>query len=332
MIFTAAEVNTTAANCRILAIANPDDYQSAFGKIFKREDSTWNRMTISVHDTPNFTGEPVSEHLGALLPQPQWVEDMKIQWGEESSRFKSKILAEFPEESDSMFFTQTAIDKSVDAEIPEDFEKECVFGVDIARMGEDYNSIYINRGGRLRLHSTWNKVTLTETAGRIHRAALDEMATEIRIDGSGIGAGVIDILMNDDAYDRKPYKVIAMIGSGRSPDTLRWLNARALYYDQMREKMQTSLLDIDPKDEKLLDEMLMIKFKFSPKGGIQIESKDDMRSRGMKSPDNLDAAVYACAEIDALINNPYSDLEVGSTVSYDPWEIMEMDDRRGMPI
>jgi hypothetical protein len=332
MIFTAAEVNTTAANCRILAIANPDDYQSAFGKIFKREDSTWNRMTISVHDTPNFTGEPVSEHLGALLPQPQWVEDMKIQWGEESSRFKSKILAEFPEESDSMFFTQTAIDKSVDAEIPEDFEKECVFGVDIARMGEDYNSIYINRGGRLRLHSTWNKVTLTETAGRIHRAALDEMATEIRIDGSGIGAGVIDILMNDDAYDRKPYKVIAMIGSGRSPDTLRWLNARALYYDQMREKMQTSLLDIDPKDEKLLDEMLMIKFKFSPKGGIQIESKDDMRSRGMKSPDNLDAAVYACAEIDALINNPYSDLEVGSMVSYDPWEIMEMDDRRGMPI
>ena len=332
MIFTAAEVNTTAANCRILAIANPDDYQSAFGKIFKREDSTWNRMTISVHDTPNFTGEVVSEHLAALLPQQDWVEDMKIQWGEESSRFKSKILAEFPEESDSMFFTQTAIDKSIDHDVPEDFERECIFGVDIARMGEDYNSIYINRGGRLRLHSTWNKVTLTETAGRIHRAALDEMATEIRVDGSGIGAGVIDILMNDDAYDRKPYKVIAMIGSGRSPDTLRWLNARALYYDQMREKMQTSLLDIDPKDEKLLDEMLMIKFKFSPKGGIQIESKDDMRSRGMKSPDNLDSAVYACAEIDAIINGAYSEMEIGSMVSYDPWELMEIDDRRGMPI
>jgi hypothetical protein len=332
MIFTAAEVNTTAANCRILAIANPDDYQSAFGKIFKREDSTWNRMTISVHDTPNFTGEIVSQSLASLLPQPEWVEDMKIQWGEESSRFKSKILAEFPEESDSMFFTQTAIDKSVDAEIPQDLEKECIFGVDIARMGEDYNSIYTNRGGRLRLHSTWNKVTLTETAGRIHRAALDEMATEIRIDGSGIGAGVIDILMNDDAYDRKPYKVIAMIGSGRSPDTLRWLNARALYYDQMREKMQTSQLDIDPRDEKLLDEMLMIKFKFSPKGGIQIESKDEMRSRGMKSPDNLDSAVYASAEINAIINGAYSEMEIGTMVSYDPWELMDMDDRRGMPI
>lgn len=332
MIFTAAEVNTTAENCRILAIANPDDYQSAFGKIFKREDSTWNRMTISAHDTPNFTGEEVSEKLGHLLPQVQWVEDMKIQWGEESSRFKSKILAEFPEESDSMFFTQTAIDKAVDCEFPDNMDIPCVLGVDIARMGEDYNSVYVNRGGRLRLHSTWNKVTLTETAGRIHRIAIDTGADEVRIDGSGIGAGVIDILMNDGQYERKNYQVIAMIGSGKSPDTLRWLNARALYYDQMREKMQKNLLDIDFGDEKLLDEMLMIKFKFSPKGGIQIESKDDMRSRGMKSPDNLDAAVYASAEIDELINGPYSEYNVGDIVTYDPWEMIELNDRRGMPL
>ena len=332
MIFTAAEVNTTAENCRILAIANPDDYQSAFGKIFKRNDSTWNKLTISAYDTPNFTGEDISENLLHLLPQPQWVEDMKVQWGEESSRFKSKILAEFPEESDSMFFTQHAIDKAVDVEIPEDGEKPMILGVDIARMGDDYNSIYTYQGGRLRLLNKWNKVTLTETAGRVHRAALDTNAAEVRIDGSGIGAGVIDILMNDPSYDKKKYKVIAMIGSGRSPDTLRWLNARALYYDQMREKMMRGDLDIDYTDEQLLNEMLMIKFKFSPKGGIQIESKDDMRSRGMKSPDNLDSAVYACAEISDIIDSRYSDYEIGTVLTMDTWEILDLGDRRGMPL
>ena len=331
MIFTAAEVNTTAENCRILAIANPDDYQSAFGKIFKREDSTWNRMTISAYDTPNFTGEEVSESLGQLLPQQQWVDDMKVQWGEESSRFKSKILAEFPEESDSMFFTQTAIDRAVDKEIPENMDTPCVLGVDIARMGEDYNSIYMNRGGNLRLHSTWNKVPLTETAARIHRCAQDVGAVEVRIDGSGIGAGVIDILMNESQYNYKNYTVVAMIGSGKSPDTLRWLNARALYYDQLREQMMAGQLDIDFDDQKLLDEMLMIKYKFSPKGGVQIESKDDMRSRGMKSPDNLDAAVYAAANIDGLINNPFSNFSNGDMVTFDPWDMVEFD-RRGMPI
>ena len=331
MIFTAAEVNTTADNCRILAIANPDDYQSAFGRIFKRNDPTWNKLTISAMDTPNFTGEKVSKKLAELLPQPQWVEDMKIQWGEDSSRFKSKIMAEFPEESDSMFFTQTAIDKAVDCDRPEDADQICILGVDIARMGDDYNAIYTMHNGRLRLHSKWNKVPLTDTANRIHRAALDTNAQEVRIDGSGIGAGVIDILVNDPQYSHGSYQTIAMIGSGKSPDTLRWLNARALYYDQLREQMISGTLDIDFDDEQLLNEMLMIKFKFSPKGGVQIESKDDMRSRGMKSPDNLDAAVYAAANISGLMDNPYSTYSSGDILSFDPWDLIEID-RRGMPV
>jgi hypothetical protein len=104
-----------------------------------------------------------------------------------------------------------------------------------------------------------------------------------------------------------------------------------LYYDQLREQMMAGQLDIDFDDQKLLDEMLMIKYKFSPKGGVQIESKDDMRSRGMKSPDNLDAAVYAAANIDGLINNPFSNFSNGDMVTFDPWDMVEFD-RRGMPI
>jgi hypothetical protein len=330
MIFTAAEVNTTADNCRILAIANPDDYQSAFGKIFKRNDPTWNKLTISAMDTPNFTGEKVSEKLASLLPQPSWVEDMKVQWGADSSRFKSKILAEFPDESDSMFFTQSAIDKAVDANVQDDANVPCVLGVDIARMGDDYSCIYTNRGGRLRCLDSWNKVPLTETADRIHAAALATGAHEVRIDGSGIGAGVIDMLVNHSSYSYAPYTVVAMIGSGRSPDTLRWLNARALYFDQLRQQMAEGSLDIDFDDEKLLDEMLMIKYKFSPKGAIQIESKDDMRSRGIKSPDNLDAAVYAAADISNLLATP--GMGIGDMVVLDPWEMLDLDQRRGMPI
>jgi hypothetical protein len=121
-----------------------------------------------------------------------------------------------------------------------------------------------------------------------------------------------------------------MIGSGRSPDTLRWLNARALYFDQLRQQMAEGSLDIDFDDEKLLDEMLMIKYKFSPKGAIQIESKDDMRSRGIKSPDNLDAAVYAAADISNLLATP--GMGIGDMVVLDPWEMLDLDQRRGMPI
>jgi hypothetical protein len=52
----------------------------------------------------------------------------------------------------------------------------------------------------------------------------------------------------------------------------------------------------------------------------------------MKSPDNLDAAVYACGEIGAIVDNPYADYEQGTIFNLDPWALLEMGDRRGMPL
>jgi hypothetical protein len=77
-------------------------------------------------------------------------------------------------------------------------------------------------------------------------------------------------------------------------------------------------LDIDLEDKTLLDEMMTIKYKFSPKGAIQIESKDDMRSRGLKSPDRLDAAMYAALNLDYLTGGPFQGMQAGDKVYQDP--------------
>jgi hypothetical protein len=92
----------------------------------------------------------------------------------------------------------------------------------------------------------------------------------------------------------------------------------------MREKMMLGNLDLEMNDKDLLDEMMSIKYKFSSKGSIQIESKDDMRSRGMKSPDRLDAAMYACLDLSKLMNSPYANSRPGDRVYMDA---NEMDDR-----
>jgi len=57
-----------------------------------------------------------------------------------------------------------------------------------------------------------------------------------------------------------------------------------------------------------------------------------MRSRGIKSPDNLDAAVYAAANISGLVDGSTAGLSVGDVVVLDPWEMLDLDQRRGMPI
>jgi hypothetical protein len=113
------------------------------------------------------------------------------------------------------------------------------------------------------------------------------------------------------------YIVISILGSAASPDRTRWFNARAYNFDSLREQMLEGKIDIDPDDSDLLDEMMMLRYKFHGTGSIQIESKDDMRSRGVKSPDNLDALVYASVDLSSVVGSPYKDKKPGDIITMD---------------
>jgi hypothetical protein len=314
-LYTATEAVTNTEGARVLAIGNPDQRGTTFHKIF-REDPTWNKIKISAFDTPNFTSEKaeVPKELLPLLIQPEWVERQKISWGEDSARYKSKILAEFPDEADNTFFSQSAIDRGIDTEIEEDFNIPAYLGVDLARFGEDDSVVYVNRGGRCRKIGTWTKATSIESASRIHALAIETGATQVRIDAAGLGGPIVDQVV---ALAEDKYTVISMMGSAASPDNSRWMNARAYNFDSLREQMFENKIDIDADDKMLLDEILMIQYKFSAKGAIQIESKDDMKHRGVKSPDSLDALVYATVNLDHIISGPFRDKKPGDVVTYD---------------
>jgi hypothetical protein len=313
-LYTAAEAVTTSADSRVLAIGNPDRRATEFHRIF-REDDTWNKIHISAFDTPNFTGEWVPDKVKPLLIQPEWVERQKIAWGEESARYKSKVLGQFPDEDDTAFFSQVALDKAMDVEIVEDEEIPVVMGVDLARFGEDDSVIYTNRGGRVRKYASWSKASALESANRVHMAALELGCREVRVDGAGLGGPVVDQLA---AMGEGIYTVISMLGSAASPDRTRWFNARAYNFDSLREQMLSGRIDLDPDDSELVDELMMLRYKFHSTGSIQIESKDDMRGRGVSSPDNLDAAVYASVDLSKLFEGPYAGKKPGDIVTFDP--------------
>lgn len=316
-LYTATEAVTNTEGARVLAIGNPDSRGTPFHRIF-REDPTWTKVKISAFDTPNFTDEVISEELKPLLIQPEWVERQKISWGVDSARYKSKILAEFPDEADNTFYSQIALDRAIDTTITEDYDIIPKLGCDVARFGEDDSVVYINRGGRSRKLESWTKATAIESANRIHRLAIEHGCKEVRVDGAGLGGPIIDILVN---LARDSYTVISMLGSAASPDNNRWGNARAYNFDSLREQMLAGEIDLDPDDKQLLDELLMIQYKFTNKGAIQIESKDDMRSRGVKSPDHLDALVYATVNLDYLSNSAYGDKKPGDVITWDTNEL-----------
>lgn len=67
----------------------------------------------------------------------------------------------------------------------------------------------------------------------------------------------------------------------------------------MRERFEAGDIDIE-NDEELVAQLSNIKYKINSRGQIQIESKDEMRKRGLPSPDRADALMLAFAKEDRV--------------------------------
>lgn len=317
-LYTASDAITTAPMDRVLSVGNPDDPNTEFGRIFNQPTGEWALMTVSAYDTPNFTGEVIPEYLKNSLPNVDWVESRKREWGEDSARFKAKVLAEFPDQGSDAFFSQTAIDQAYDTTIEDDLSLPCVLGVDVAGYGDNYSVIYQNRGGRVRQLRRWAGGNAIESADHIVQTAIETGAEEVRIDGSGFGSAIVDLVV-DKCADK--FVVVKILGGAASSDLTQHANARAEQFDRLRGLMLRSEVDLDADDVELSKQLLALKYKFTQRGGIQIESKKEMSSRGAPSPDELDGVVYATLDTSYLYNKSELDsLNPGDRIYVDPEE------------
>lgn len=351
-LFTAVEAITTTENSRILAIGNPDDPATTFKKFFGI-DPNWHSLDVSSFDSPNFT----RYHEGhydecnfedewsrdqcqrrkwaerwdrdralnlapmtlSLLPNHEWVEERRRAWGTDSPLWMSKVLGEFPLQSVNTLFSADTLARGIDTEITPSPTAPIILGVDLARFGPNYSTIYCNIGGKIRLLDKWGGkadeqlVDGMESAARVHQWAQKVGATEVRIDGEGIGGPILDQV---NRLSEGSYQVVQMKGSRTSPDNYRWVNSRAYWYDKLREDMFAGKIDIDFEDKRLLDELEQIQYHFKNRfRSLQIESKEEMEKRGVMSPDFADAAVYAAADMSYITNSPFGRFDVGDKVS-----------------
>lgn len=314
-IFTAVEAITTGKLDRICSVGNPDEANTEFGKIFLKDIPGWNKITISAFDTPAYTGEKASQQVLDSLIQPDWVNDKRTSWGEDSPRWKSKILGEFSTDTSNTLFTLGTVNRGKETEIPCNLDNPMILGVDVARMGEDESVVYGNRAGHIRLMDKWANTTIPDTARRVHEIAIENMAKEVRVDGVGVGAGVFDLLSE---LSQGQYQVISLVGNAASPDLDRWRNIRAYWWDTVREAMFTGKIDISPQDIHLEDELLSVEYHFkNQRSSLQIESKEELRARLTKSPDYADAFIYAAVELGFDPEDPVNQMEIGEEYEYE---------------
>ena len=284
-IYTGVEAITTNADCRILAIGNPDDPNTEFRKVCA-PGSGWNVLQIASQDSPNFTGEPVPDALRHLLPTPEWVDDAAKRWGIDSPLYMSKVLGEFPEVGDNTLISPAWIKSAQDRELAPVGDN--TLGVDVARFGTDKTIMLHRRGPVARIVRTIASSPTTQTAGEV-LALTKRHGCRAQVDGVGVGGGVVDMLreMGADVHDLQ--------AGSAAGDSERFVNARAEWYWGLRERFEQGDIDIDPADDELAAQLGSIRFEYTSRGQIKIESKDDMAKRGMPSPDRADALMLAYA-------------------------------------
>jgi hypothetical protein len=281
-------------------IGNPTNPSGRFAKAFKSPGIS--KISISAFDTPNFTEFEITEQdiirktwedkLTSGLPAPylvtpRWVADRLADWGESSPLYLSRIKAQFPAQSDDTLIPLHLIEAAVERNLtPGD---PCELGVDVARFGADETVILHRAGPVVRIIKTLPTCDTMELTGHVVQSIREMNASAAKIDGVGVGAGVLDRLveLNLPAFDMQS-------GAGAN-EPEKYKNARAEWWWGLRTRFEEGDIDIE-NDEILVSQLANIKYKVTSRGQILIESKEDMKKRGLPSPDRADTLMLVFAE------------------------------------
>ena len=317
MIWTTFSGAMSTAGARWLALGNPTRNEGMFyevcnGKMKWRRDGDekhgkWRSYTI---------GSPQSS-----MVDDGWVEEQKIILGAESDDFRVRVLGLPPRTAADQFIPGQLVYEAAGRDPQESERQPLILGVDVARQGGD-RSVIIPRKGfvlRDRIRSvTYEpgahlKNIARTVAEEVHywREECGEEVKAIFIEGGGsIGWGVIEELWElgyEQCQDVNP--------GARSTDPERFVNMRCQMWGEMKEWFESNRAAV-PNNEELLEDLLSVRKKADQAMRVRLETKDEMRKRGARSPDYADALALT-------FGAPVELLPAQRVDNYDRWRTMD---------
>lgn len=171
-------------------------------------------------------------------------------------------------------------------------------GVDVARFGDDKTCISFRRGRVLLRQVIAAKLDVTQVAARTKAeiSAYNEAPEQIAVDTIGIGAGVADILRGyyPDRVDKttgRKQPIVVDVNSSLRMGNGQDYNLRAFMWREMLEWLKAASI---PNDPDLKTDLTSLQYSYRA-GELLIESKEDAKKRGVKSPDRADSLALTFA-------------------------------------
>jgi phage terminase large subunit len=211
-----------------------------------------------------------------------------MRYGEESNVYRVRVLGEFPKADDDTVIPYELIEAATVRDVVANPDAPEIWGLDVARFGTDSSCLVKRKANVVLGIQTWRNLDLMTLTGAVvaEYNAADKKPAEILVDSIGLGAGVVDRLQEL----KLPARGINVSESPAMGNTYANLRAELWYKTKAwLEKRDCKI----PNNERLVGELAAIRYGFTSNGKLKIESKEEMRKRGLPSPDVADALVLS---------------------------------------
>lgn len=300
-IYEAIEGIRAGGDVRVLALGNPTIASGPFYDAFAANRESWNLITISAFETPNLAGltvesllqlpeEQLNQDVCPYLTTRRWVKEKYFEWGPGHPLWEARVLGNFPLQSEdallSLAWLEAAKYREGSAEGP------LHAGLDVAGPGEDETVLCVRRGPRIVLLKAWAG---KDPRGDVLAALLPfkSRLQTVNVDSVGIGYYMAKHLKDQGVQVRE-----VNVGE-KARDSEKYANLKAELYWGLRARAQEGDL-AGLADERAIAQLAGIRYSHNSRGQIVIESKDDARRRGVKSPDRAEAVMLAFGEMEAV--------------------------------
>lgn len=258
---------------RVLVMSSPGGTSGAFFDIFNKPDPRYQLFTVTAYDCPHITKEWIAEQIAI--------------YGEKSALIQSMIFAQFGvDDGQVMVLPNTVLQSNINSP-PQKEGSKLYAGCDFA-AGGDENVICIREGNDVKRLVTWREKDTTAAIGRFitefTRAGLKP--DDIWADGGGIGIPFCDAL-RDAGWP------VHRVNNGEAAhNPMLYANRGTEMWTAYARLVETGRVRV-PADEVLHRQLTTRMLTYNSKGKLMVEPKDDMKKRGLGSPDRADAVILA---------------------------------------
>lgn len=222
-------------------------------------------------------------------------------YGEDSNVFRIRVMGLPPIDDEMTFIPLSWAMQCVGNTIEVDPSWPLYLSVDVARYGDDESVIMPRRGNKIERWDTFKGMHTLDLSYHIVRCFTDMEASGVTIDEIGIGGGVVDWQQHDPRGIGQ--KAIGVNVAESSSDPKRWHRLRDELWDKVRKNCMKSQYDFPDETIRmhgrdmnigniLADELSSVRYSLD-NNVLKVESKRDMKARGVKSPNVADALVMS---------------------------------------